>query len=720
MKNKSFAMAMLFYLASAGVVAMPVNAEEAPEQKLDEVIVEADREKEVLPGGFIYNDARNGILGSTDIMDIPFSQIGYTKKTIETFDDPSQPLNTILVNNPSIRTSSSSPRYTDFSMRGINMNGNHMYLNGIPNLFAQFLSPPAYVIESIEVMSGPNTVLNGSTTSVNGTNGVDAPAGIISITTKKATDQPINQYTQTFSGRGSLGEYIDVGRRFGKDKEWGIRVNAGNLDGDLSLHGAEKEERTLFINLDHRDEKSKTNLFAGYFDVKTDGGQRWFGVNNASTSLADAPESQKSYDFDGMTKYMHGYLMTLNHEQRMNENWNLFFNVGMTNRSGSKYDTDSGSLSLNGNTGAISGTLIQMKEANKNVYFQTGVKGEIYTGAVKNNLSLAIDRSWTKNYRTSASLSGSKLVGSLLDGITLQGVLPQSGPAALINEETSVGITLADTLEYGKMTTLVAVQRRDGKFDAYNASTGAKTESNNKLSTSPTYAISYKPVENVSVYASHSEGYTRARVADSSYANEGELFEPARNKQNEMGVKFQNAGVLTTLSFFKLNQENFFDVTPTTGKKRLSRDGENAYKGIELNVNGKIADKWNAMGGIMYLDAQREKTAKGLLDGYHVNGVAEWSGVLALEYEADKKTSIISRAVYSGSAYVTDTKAQVPSVVTFDLGIKHKTEFSGTSVTLSAMCYNVADKDYWIARGGSNTIGLSMPRTLMLSAAFDI
>lgn len=715
MKNKSFTMAMLFYLASTGLAVMPVNAEEAPEHNLDEVIVEADREKVVQPGGFIYNDAKNGILGSTNIMNIPFSQIGYTKKTIETFGDPSQPLNTILVNNPSIRTSSSSPRYTDFSMRGINMNGNHMYLNGIPNLFAQFLSPPVHVIESIEVMSGPNTVLNGSTTSVNGVNGVDAPAGIISITTKKATDKPINQYTQTFSGRGSLGEYIDVGSRFGKDKEWGLRVNGGNLDGDLSVPGAEKEERTLFINLDHRDEKSKTNLFAGYFDLRVNGAQRWFGVNNASTSLVDAPDSQKSYDFDGMTKYMHGYLMTLNHEQKINENWNLFFNAGMTSRSGSKYDTDSGSLSLNGNTGAISGSLIQMKEANKNVYFQMGVKGEVYTGAVKNNLSLAIDRSWVKDYRTSAS-NGSTLGGSLLNGVFMQGSLPQSGSAALLDEETSVGITLADTMEYGKISTLVAVQRRDSRFDAY----GTKAESNNNLSTSPTYAISYKPVENVAFYASHSEGYTRARVATSTYANAGELFKPVKNKQNEFGVKYQHTGVFTTLSFFELNQENYFDITPATGKKTLSRDGQNAYKGIELNVNGKLADKWNAMGGIMYLDAQRIKTAKGLLDGYHVNGVAEWSGVLALEYEADKKTSIIGRAVYSGSAYVTDNKAQVPSVVTFDLGIKHKTAFSGTPVTLSAMCYNVADKDYWIARGGSSTIGLSMPRTLMLSATIDI
>ena len=80
--------------------------------------------------------------------------------------------------------------------------------------------------------------------------------------------------------------------------------------------------------------------------------------------------------------------------------------------------------------------------------------------------------------------------------------------------------------------------------------------------------------------------------------------------------------------------------------------------------------------------------------------------------------------VWNDSAYVEDKggkgKYEIPSYVTFDLGVNYKTKINSVPVKLSAMCYNIADKDYWMGRGGSSTFGLSMPRTFMLSAQFDI
>lgn len=133
-----------------------------------------------------------------------------------TFYDPNQPLNGTLANTASIRVGSPSPMYTDFSMRGVNMNASHYYINGIPNMFNQTRSIPAYVLSSVDIVSGPNTVLNGATFSNNGTNGTDAPAGLLNGTTKRATTDPVTRYTQRFSGRSTWTEDLDIGRRFGK------------------------------------------------------------------------------------------------------------------------------------------------------------------------------------------------------------------------------------------------------------------------------------------------------------------------------------------------------------------------------------------------------------------------------------------------------------------------------------------------------------------------
>lgn len=109
-KKKFLAMAVLCAVASVGFV-LPASAEETMQHDLDEVIVEADRD--ALPGGFIANNDRVGILGNIKAIDVPFTQKKYTEKTIMTFYDPNQPLNGVLANSPSIRVGSPSPMYTD-------------------------------------------------------------------------------------------------------------------------------------------------------------------------------------------------------------------------------------------------------------------------------------------------------------------------------------------------------------------------------------------------------------------------------------------------------------------------------------------------------------------------------------------------------------------------------------------------------------------------------
>ena len=107
-------------------------------------------------------------------------------------------------------------------------------------------------------------------------------------------------------------------------------------------------------------------------------------------------------------------------------------------------------------------------------------------------------------------------------------------------------------------------------------------------------------------------------------------------------------------------------------------------------------------------------------DGYRVNGASRWNGVLALEYEANDDFSVLGRAVYNGSSTINNGDLDVPAYMSFDLGLNYKTKINNTPVTLSAMCYNVTGKDYWIPQSGTNYLALSNPRTFMLTAQFDL
>lgn len=310
------------YKTLAAAILLTISggvAVQAADTVLDTVYVEADRDKGVVaaPGGLVNETAKLGILGNQSLMDIPYSEMSMTKKTLEKFDDPSQPIANVLLNNPSIRTSTTSPMYTDFSMRGINMNGNHMMLNGIPSLFYQFNGPITHYIERIDITSGPNAGVNGVSMSNNGTNSGATPApGTINIVTKKATNEPVTNFTETFSGRGNFGEFIDVGRRFGDNNEWGLRVMGEYMEGELALKGAEKNEKNIFLNLDRQGKTSSTNFFVGHFDLRVNEGQRWFTYGGNGTELPGAPDSNIPYDFKGTTKWMHGWMFTFNHEKK--------------------------------------------------------------------------------------------------------------------------------------------------------------------------------------------------------------------------------------------------------------------------------------------------------------------------------------------------------------------------------------------------------------------
>lgn len=80
-------------LIAASFPVMPAYAEKSEETVLPAVIVRDQGENAVIPGGFIHEGARNGILGNKNLLDIPFTQISHTEKTIETFGNPSLPIN---------------------------------------------------------------------------------------------------------------------------------------------------------------------------------------------------------------------------------------------------------------------------------------------------------------------------------------------------------------------------------------------------------------------------------------------------------------------------------------------------------------------------------------------------------------------------------------------------------------------------------------------------
>lgn len=737
MTKRNLALAVALAALGAAWTAPAAAQESAADAEMDqanlgETVVTAARQDG--KGTFVTRRGSVGFLGSKDTMDVPFTTTNITQKAITQFDDGANPLPNALLMSPSVRTSTST-MYNDYSIRGFQMNAYQFKVNGVPGMFSQ-TNMPANFVERIDVISGPAIGIHGTTNS-------ESAGGSVNLTTKKAEyGKERITYRQTINGRGALGEAFDIGKRFGKNEQWGVRVSAENIQGKTAVEREKLTTRDFYVDLDHVGNRSTTNLFAGYRYTKNEGGQRYFAFDgtgaNAYTGdrLPDPPSGKRNYSFPGQQITVSTWTAVLNHEQKISENWKAFLNAGHSYNLGSGYvQTSASRLYMLDEAGHFKNTLSAEKYALRNSYVQLGVQGTFHIGRVKNDVVFAADRNWYRAYwgfRANGIINGApgfvtfgSVAGNLSDGVTS---VTQNYPYAAVTGPIKTGqtrysgISLTDTLEYGKASLLLGIHHHSVDVTGYNKATGAATSTVHSSANSPTYGIVYKPTENLSLYANHSQSFDKGSVVGSNRMNTGAMLAPAKTKQNEIGVKYRKNGISAGLSLFQIEQDRSMDVTYTGDPHPTTvMEGKNKLKGIELSVSGRIAPKWTLTGGLMHLSTEQETNTA--YNGKAVSGIADWSAMLAAEYAADAKTSAFLRMVYSGKApiYANASKQlEVPAYVTVDLGMTYRTTLGKVPTTFGLTAYNILDKQYWMSRPSYNYAIQGLPRSLVFSMQMDI
>ncbi len=681
----------------------------AADTTLGTVYVDADKDQQVMqpaPGGYVNTGYEGGLLGEQKVRDVPFKVTSFTERTIKNYSDPTQPLPSVLVNTPSVRTTGTT-FYDDFSIRGMKLNGYQVYLNGIPDLFGQGTTPTNY-LSRIDVTSGPAMGTNLVTSS-------ESAGGLVNLVSKKAEAKPITDVTLGFSGKSTFTKQIDFGRRFGEKQEWGIRVNALSTNGQTAISDERKKQNNIFVNIDHEGERSKTNVLVGYIDDSVRDSLRWFtfDTKNPLTYVPSAPDIHKNYGFKALKWEADKWIATINHEQKLNDRWSAFLNAGY-----GKYDIYNASNSDWRYTiyedGSFKDDAVRNPFAYDNRIMQIGLKGQAVTGEVKHNLVFAYDKNWSKYYGSTSWAFGT-IAGNLQEGITSQ---PDSVPPYpyadpyLKTKTIYTSYKAIDNMEIGKFNVMLGVT----KTKVSNRSVGQSAVKSDALS--PIYGIVYKPNDQYSFYANHTESFGKGGlISGSQYVNAGQILDPSKTKQNEVGVRYENQNLTTSFSLFEIEKANAMDIpTAEPGQYYKTNNGEQKYKGLEWSITGKLSQKWNFNAGLMYVNAETKKSTNGKLDGIRVSGVPEWSGLLGIEYNANEDLSVFGRMIYSGSYTIANERYELPSYTMVDLGVNYRSHIGNTPVTYQAMVYNLFDKAAWEPLAGGDNLILSMPRSYMLSA----
>ena len=699
LKNKkALAMSVLCAIASVGFVVSASAAEQTMHGNLDEVVVEGS--KDVLPGGLAKEAVTMGMLGKQDIMSAPMTVSEISNKSIEKFGSPSAGVSDVLSLDPSVRASVGTT-YNDITIRGFRQTGHNYYVNGIPGLLCQE-NIPYFWADSVSIISGPSLGLNATPLS-------EAAAGTVNIQSKAATSDGNANLKVAYRGGSSMQEAIDVGRRFGENDRYGVRITASNINGDTAMDGENLEQQAFSINIDQKTEKSKTNLLMMYDHTDHRGGTSAIRFNkNNVTSLPEAPDAGKNYKPDWSYNEYDNFIVAFNHEQKLNDNLSAYFNAGYHREDW--YGYIDGSPIINDNNGNFTISMDNNPLAGTKKIVGAGFKGNFKLGSVANEYLIGADKTW-ETYDmgfNSWSWSGS---GNIYDLKKWPAVVTPSNGVDPYRKAQMTGWHLVDTMTAMDDKLVVTLGLHGHEVSRVPA--GAAKQKSDAIC--PTFAASYKLSEAVTVYADHTESFgIGTMVSSSTYENRGEMLDPAKTKQNEIGVKVKTGDFLNTFTAFQITQANAIDkYVPGVAKPYRVLDGEQKNKGFEWAFTGQLAKKWDLIGGAMYLNSKDNK-------GNDVNGASKWSGTVGAIYHPTDELSFIGRMTYLGSTTVYDGKYDVPSYAKYDLGASYKTKLNNTPVTFDLMCYNVTGKDYWSAQSGSSSLFVGAPRTVVFSANFEL
>lgn len=660
-------------------------------------------------GGQVAQGSKVGLLGNRDYMDTPFSVTSYTEKLL--LDSQSSSVAELLTTaDPSVRAAiDSSNRYDAITIRGLRVENSEIALNGLYGLVPAYRVGPDPVAR-IEILKGPGALLNGMLPS-------GSVGGSVNVVTKRADDAPLTRLSAEYESASVLGAHADIGRRFGDDNAFGVRMNVSHREGGTLIDEQSRRSTAASLGLDYRGQRLRVSGDVIYQDDFMRAPARGYAPV-AGIVLPTAPDPK--INIGQTTSYSNAQSLTTmgRVEYDLTSNVTLYGAVGMNRFSFDKIE-DPGATILNTAGDATSMSRYQQGSTHS-LSSEAGVRAKFTTGPIDHQVvvggSYLEQTNWlgTTNYASYAT--------NIYSPVRLSGLgTPVSvSPEAKSSQQFLRSIAFADTLSalHGAVQLTLGVRRQEIDNRSF-ATSGNETAHYNQGATTPSVALVVRPWQQVSFYGNYIEALTQGSTPPADAANPNAVFAPFKSKQYEIGSKLDLGTFGATLALFQIDVPSGF-VDPVS--KIYGLNGLQRNRGIELSGFGEVTRGVRLLGGATWVDARLSRTQGGTYDGNHAIGAPAWQANVGAEWDTPflPGVTLTGRMIYTGEAYVSQDNAQhVPSWTRFDLGGRYTVKVGRHDVTVRATVTNLFNKYYWQANPTGYLIS-GMPRTFWLSVSTDL
>ncbi|MGJ7489133.1 TonB-dependent receptor [Variovorax sp. ZT4R33] len=696
--------------ASLALLAAGVSAQTTTGTTLQEVVVSDQTEaigglQKTYSGGQFARGGSLGILGITDLMNVPFSTTNYTSELID--NQQALTIADVVMNDASVRTLAARGGYgDDFQVRGFSINSRDVSMNGLVGL-SPATRVPLEMIERVEVLKGPGSFTNGV-----GPSG--SIGGSINVVTKRADDKPLTRLTTTYMSDAQFGTHLDVGRRFGEDNQWGVRANGVWRNGEGNVDGGRQRLGLGSLGVDYAGSRLRWSLDALTTSGKTTEFRPQIAFRGGITQVPEVPDNRSSfYPGADMTDKAKTVMSRLEYD--ISDNTTVYGGVGYSDVSTDQNFPTAVTrpVDLRPNTqGNFSVNNGYYDEYNKTTSAEVGLRTRFKTGSIGHTVVLAANR-MDRETGYFYQLTTARAASNLYNPSPLPAINFARGEPSKTAELVHSSIAVADTMSFFSDRFLVTLGLRDQTINqkSVNGSTAYDASA-----VTPLVGLVFKPQQNISVYGNYTAGLTVGGTAGPTAANRGEVFAPQKSKQYEVGVKADWGTLTTQAALYQITRPN---ATTDPVTQIYSFGGEQRNRGLELTLYGEIQRGLRAMASASFNDAKLTRTQGGVNQGNDANGVPDRTFNVGLDWDMPwvPGLSLNGRVINTSSTYYDAANLlRMPSWTRVDLGARYATTVAGKAVVFRANLENVADKAYWVT---STYVTVGAPRTLMLSAQID-
>ena len=659
--------------------------------------------------------ARLGVLGRTDPIDAPFSITSTGEQALR--DRHAATVAEAVATDPSVRTAAAPGGLFDtLFIRGFPVSEGNLGEFGFDGVYG--IAPNYRVMadyaERVELVKGPTALLYGM--SPNGGIG-----GSINLVPKRAGSTDLTRLGLELASRSQAGARIDLGRRFGADRAFGLRFNASLRDGDTALDHQARRAQVGALALDWRGSGARATLDLIGQHERLDAPSRPYFLAAGLGAVPAAPAGRRNVSQAWEWSEVDDRAALLRAEVDLGDRVTAFAHAGASRN---EVDRLFSNLTITQATGEVRAQPQRFRFDIRRSTAEAGLRAQLDGGGVRQTLTLQATRYRDRLSRGSAN--GSALLSNLYQPVAHPAQAVAAPPAVpRLSETTLSGLALADTIALARGTLLLTLGARVQQIETENfsAATGAPSGPRyDRRATTPMLGLVLKPQRGLSLYANLIEGLSRGDVIPATASNAAEgVLAPYRARQLELGAKLQRDGLGASAALFQIDKPSGQFTGGSSGA--YTADAEQRNRGLELAASGTPSPGLRLSAGVTWIDAELTRSSTPARLGKTPVGVPRHQAQAGAEWDAGMLPGLTlhGTVLHAGPQYADIANTQrLPAWQRLDAGARYTTRLAGHTTTWRLTVQNLLDRNHWAGVASYGGLAQGLPRTLALSASVDL